>query len=101
MATMKDSIDYAMEIAHGEAAAGNKVMVLFPNSTWWSAALPQPKDIYLRASTIESGLKMVSIDTLILVGHNLPEWDEKGERYARERLRTSRDPRVIIAEKDR
>ncbi len=90
-----------MKIARSEAAAGNTVMVLFPNWIWVSAALrqPRPSGVYLRASTVESGLKSLLIDTLILVGRHDPAWNKKGELYARERTRASLKPQVIIAEK--
>jgi len=99
---MKSQIDYAMEIANYEAAAGNTVMVLFPNRGWVGAALRRPKQdgVYLRSSTVESSLKSLAIDTLVLVARNCPTWNEKGEMYARERLRTSRNPRVILAGDD-
>lgn len=92
---MKDLIAKVMAIAKSEAVDGQQVMVLFPTPEWRSAALPQPKDIWLRSSTVESGLKCLPIDTLILVDRSHPDWNINGERYARERLRTSREPRVI------
>lgn len=103
MKELIDEIDYALEIANYEAEAGNMVMVLVPNRGWLSAALRlrEWKGVYLRASTVESSLKSVAIDTLVLVGRDHPDWNEKGERYARERLRTSLKPRVILAEEDR
>ncbi len=97
---MVDLIARVMELAQKETRDGRRVMVLFPTPEWRSAALPQPENIYLRASTVESGLKSLAIDTLILVGRDHPDWNENGERYARERIRASRHPRVIIAEDD-
>jgi hypothetical protein len=87
-----------MKIARSQAAEDRQVMVLFPTSVWRSAALPQSANIWLRASTVESGLKALSIDTLILVGRNLPEWDLQGERLAHERLQTSRRGQVIYVD---
>lgn len=98
---MKDLIARAMEIARREAAADRRVMVVFPNKRWRCTALPRPENVYLRASTTISGLKMVSVDTLILVGREHPAWDKEGEGYARERTRTSRDPRVMIVTRQR
>ncbi len=92
---MKDLIDKVMIIARNEVDEGRRVMVLFPTPEWRSAALPEPVNIYLRASTVESGLKSLAIDTLILVGHNHPDWNKSGEMYAREKTRTSREPRII------
>ena len=51
--------------------------------------------LHIRRTTRHSGLKSVPIDTLILVSPDDPNWDARGEVLARERLRTSRDPRVI------
>ena len=93
---MKSMIARAMKIAYKEVATDRKVMVLLPNNEWRSAALsPYTDNIYLRASTIESSLKSVAIDTLILVATDHPEWNTDGEQYAREKLRTSLDPRII------
>ena len=84
----------AKEIAQ-EEAVDRHVMILFPTSEWRSVALPQSENIWLRASTNESSLKSVPIDTLILVDRKHPDWNKKGELYARELLRTSRRPRII------
>jgi len=92
---MKSLIDKALKLARSEVANERRVMVLFPNSKWRSAALPQSEGIWLRASTVESSLKSVPIDTLILVYRKHPDWNMKGERYARGKLCTSPSPRVI------
>jgi hypothetical protein len=82
-------------MAQKEAADGRRVMVLFPNASWRSAALPQSENIWLRATTEESSLKSLSIDTLILVAWDHPDWDVGGAQYAKECLRTSREPRIL------
>lgn len=90
-------MDWAMEVASREVAAARHVMVLVPNCKWACIAARQYKlSVWVRASTVESSLKSVPIDTLILVGRNHPDWNKKGEMYARERLKTCLTPRVLV-----
>jgi hypothetical protein len=91
----------AFTLANREAKAARNVLLLFPDKSWVAGApLTAPSkdghgDIHIRCSTCLSGLKTVAIDTLILVEPTASTWDAAGEAYARERLRTSTDPRVI------
>ncbi len=91
----------AFKLANSEAKANRNVMLLFPDRSWTAGApltTPPKGDhgaIYIRCTTCLSGLKWVSIDTLILVEPTASTWDAEGEAYARERLRTSLDPRVL------
>ena len=97
---MKDMITRAISIAQTEVADGRRVMVLFPNAAWQSAALPQSKIrmniFWLRASTNMRNLKSIAIDTLILVNRDHPDWVKEGERLARCRLQGSLNLRVIV-----
>ena len=99
---LRNQISHALKIANHEADAGNIVMVLFPNRGWVSAALRRPlrDNVHLRATTVESSLKTLAIDTLILVGRTDASWNENGEKCAREKLRTSKNPRVIMVKVD-
>ena len=97
MKTMK----MAIELSCRESGSGHNVMVLFPDISW-AAGTPLTSEIsdvygaiHFRCTTRHSGLKIVAMDTLILVAPDPPTWDAAGEALARERLRTSRDPRVI------
>jgi len=96
----------ALEWANIEAEGGHNVMVLVPDRDWMGCthSTINPYDpngtIYIRCTTCPTGLKMVAIDTLILVAPDDPNWDAAGEALARERLRTSLDPRVIKVEAD-
>ena len=100
---MNKTLKMALELADREAKAGRNVMILVPDTSWmWGMcgvctfAPSGPRGaIYIRCSTCHSGLKSVAIDTLILVASTVPTWDAAGEAFARERLRTSLDPRVI------
>jgi hypothetical protein len=90
----------AFELADNEADAGRNVMILFPDLDWTGRTTSSLRSdsrgtIYTRCTTCHAGLKLVSIDTLILVAPDSPTWDAEGEAYARERLRTSRAPQVI------
>jgi hypothetical protein len=76
-------------------------MLLFPDRSWTGGAplTTHPKGghgtVHIRCTTFLSGLKAVAIDTLILIEPTADTWDAAGEAYARERLRTSLDPRVV------
>ena len=98
---MNLKMETAINLAEIESGAGHNVMILVPDWSW-SIGMPMTTDstesrgaIYLRFANDHSGLKSVAIDTLILVASDTSTWDAKGEEYARERLRTSLDPRVI------
>jgi len=93
------TMNQAIRLAVAEVAAGRNVMLLFPDRSWTGGAplMTNPKGshstVYVRCTTYLSGLKSVAIDTLILVAPDDPAWDAAGEAFARERLRTSLDPR--------
>ena len=98
---MKKTLKMALELADSEAKTCRTVMVLVPDVSWvcglpWTTS---PKGshgtVHIRCTVLHSGLKMVPIDTLILVASDSPSWDAEGEAYARERLKASLDPRVI------
>ena len=98
---MQTMLKTALDLACIESGAGHNVMVLVPDKSWMGGR-PMTSElsdvrgtVYTRCTTRHSGLKMVAIDTLILVAPGSPTWDAEGEAYARERLRTSLDPRVI------
>lgn len=80
-----------MGVASREVAAGRQVMVLVPNSKWICSVLQRywRTPARIRASTIESSLKSLSIDTLILVGQSHADWNKKSEMYARDKVTVS------------
>jgi hypothetical protein len=98
---MRTILKMALKLAIDEAAAGRNVILLFPDRSWVCGAplTTHPKSdhgtVHIRCSTFLSGLKSVTIDTLILIEPTADTWDAAGEAYARERLRTSLDPLVI------
>lgn len=92
---MEDLITRQKKMSQEEAIDGRRVMVLFPNANWRSAALPQSENVWLRASTNESSLKSLPIDTLILVAWDHPTWNVGGAQYAKELLSTSLDPKIL------
>ena len=91
----KDLLTRQKKIAQEASVDGRRVMVLFPDAEWRSAALPESENVWLRASTEEHSLKSLPIDTLILVAWDHPSWSQRGAQYATELLRTSRDPRIL------
>ena len=98
---MKTKLKTALELAYLESRSGHNVMILVPDISWSpdKPLILSPGGGYgfirIRRTDCHSGLKSVAIDTLILVEPDNPAWDAKGEALARERLRTSLDPRVI------
>jgi len=99
---LMDRIENAVFAAFEEVQAGRKVMILVPNREWASIVQKSWKlpEIWVRASTVESGLKSVPIDTLILVGTDHHDWNVAGESYARERVHPSPNGRIIIFDPD-
>ena len=120
---MKTLMLEALTLANAEAVSKRNVMVLVPDCTWtslayndplleplvfnlqgWCLGCPDDEEIerrlargsgYLRCTTLHSGLKSVSLDTLILVAPNADAWDAMGEVHARGRLCASPSPQVI------
>jgi hypothetical protein len=120
---MKTLLTQALELADGEVKVGHNVMVLVPDCTWtsliyndpslsplasqllgWCPGCPDEENnervralgsVYIRCTTLHSGLKFVPLDTLILVAPDADTWNAEGEALARERLRTSLNPQVI------
>jgi len=88
----------ALQAGCHEVKQSRKTMLLTPTCSWSRFAASQRivAGVHLRASTFEPGLKSLPLDTLILVSPSDPEWNKKGEMYARERLGTSLEPRVIV-----
>ncbi len=96
------ALDDVMESAGLEASNSERTcMILFPNVRWVSEfkrqfeGLKEYRNVHLRASTVESSLKSLALDTLILVGENHSDWNERGEMFARGQLVDSRDSFVI------
>jgi hypothetical protein len=97
---MRWKMKRALELASNESGAGRNVMILVPDASWMSGPMTSELSdvygaIYTRCTTHHAGLKMVTIDTLILVAPDTLTWNAKGEVLARERLRTSLNPIVI------
>ena len=97
---MKAKLKRALELACRESGSGRNVMVLVPDSSWMGGPMTSELSdvygaIYTRCTTRHTGLRAVTIDTLILVTPDAPIWDAAGEALARERLCASLDPRVI------
>ena len=94
---MNLKMETVINLADKESEAGRSVMLLFPDSSWMNGEVltSVPCSVFIRRTTNHSGLRMVPIDTLILVAPDDPAWDAKGEALARERLCASLDPRVI------
>jgi hypothetical protein len=95
METMtQDMIDKAHELAREERDAGQQcVMILFPSQEWYHTPRPE-NGIYIRYSDIHSGLKSLSVDTLITVG-DAKEFSREGFDYVWDRMRASVSTKVI------
>jgi len=92
----------AKRVAREEVSEGRNVMMLFPTGVWANEALKVKRDldgVHMRFSNRHSGLKSLPIDTLILVAASDGDWDEEGLAYAKERLRSSKEPKTVRIER--
>jgi hypothetical protein len=95
----QDRIDKAYVLAREERFNGqNCVMVLFPSRHSFRTGIEE--GIYTRYSDEPSSLKSLPIDTLILVGPIDAAWDERGVRWAKEKLSVSRTATTIYVNED-
>jgi hypothetical protein len=94
-----DIVDRAYAAAEAEGR-DKCVMILFPCYADWSKHNRVIlNNIHVRYSDQHSGLKMLPVDTLIVVDPDSDEWDSKGCDYAKERLRASRDGKITLIER--
>jgi hypothetical protein len=96
----QDKIDKAYVLAREERSNGqNCVVVLFPSQAWRHTRCNE-EGIFTRFSDRDSDLKSLPIDTLILVGPTDADWDERGVRWAKEKLSVSRTATTIYLNED-
>jgi hypothetical protein len=93
----------AIDLARQEASPERSVMVMFPTPAWLPEAYKAlafkeepPKYVFLRSTTVHSNLKSLVPTTLILVAPDASDWDEVGERWAREKNSIHPEGRVIV-----
>jgi hypothetical protein len=95
--SMKSMMTEAATLAGDGAAAGKRVLVLFPCSLWHSEAHQYLDDlggedsgIYIRYSNFYYSLNAVVPDILILVAVGYPGWLDYGLHCALDKLQATR-----------
>jgi hypothetical protein len=83
-----------------EEVANNRIaMILFPNSRWGTVVQEMgtaPDGIWIRTSEQIANLRSVAMDTLILVAADDAGWNTDGILLAKEKLRISLNPKLIL-----
>ena len=86
-------------MALDEAKEGRTTMILFPNKSWAMISFEMgqpPETVHLRFADEHTSLRSIALDTLILVAGNDADFDHDGMMIAKEKLRVSASPKMII-----